>query len=191
MIETALAKSIVLIIMGLCLIWIVYIVLKKEYDSLIRTLIVTLIFGGIFLFLQQTRLDKISFSAVKKELFPAKLKDLVYEVQEGTIDNLPYTRYVFLEGKGRKLTLTMEAGKQYFHLNDPYEVNAILSFLKLPPVSHGVRELSAITGKKLDSNFYRWDDYKLGTLIVERTLCQDRNGLTTYHCIITLTVRRK
>jgi hypothetical protein len=66
-----------------------------------------------------------------------------------------------------------------------------LAYLGLPEVKTGVKELAAITGRLSDVNSYRWDDYEGGVLTIERGLCQDKDGLERYHCVVSITVQTR
>ena len=68
-------------------------------------------------------------------------------------------------------------------------MNKVLTMLGLPPVKAGAKELSSITGRATDVNHYRWDDYPLGTLTLERGLCQNKDSLERYHCIVFISVQ--
>jgi hypothetical protein len=77
----------------------------------------------------------------------------------------------------------MDPGGQTFTLKDPESLNLVLEQLNLPPVNRGVPELSTITGNRLDQGIYRFDDYPLGTLTVERAIFQNKKVALSYHCI--------
>ena len=79
-------------------------------------------------------------------------------------------------------------GKHY-HITDIEPVNKVLTKLGLPLVKAGVKELSSITGRITDVNRYRWDDYPMGTLILERGLCVNKNSLERYHCVVFISIQ--
>ncbi|MCJ7642862.1 MAG: hypothetical protein MUP28_00115, partial [Candidatus Aminicenantes bacterium] len=79
-------------------------------------------------------------------------------------------------------------GRNY-HITDIEPVNRILTYLGLPEVKTGVKELAAITGRLADVNSYRWENYDGRILIIERGLCQDMNSLERYHCVVSIMVR--
>jgi hypothetical protein len=82
-----------------------------------------------------------------------------------------------------ELKLEMDPGGKTFTLKDPESLNNVLTQLNLPPVSHGVPELSTITANRTDQQVYRFDDYPLGTLTVERSLYQNTKVALSYYCI--------
>ena len=87
-----------------------------------------------------------------------------------------------------ELKLDMDPNGRTFTLRDVETLNLVLDQLNLPRVSHGVQELYALTGNQTDIGIYRWDDYPLGTLIVERTIFQHRDTMQSYHAIASITV---
>jgi len=53
------------------------------------------------------------------------------------------------------------------------------------------RELASITGSASDLDTYRWDDYPLGTLVIDREICQDRDQFESYQCIANIVIIKK
>jgi hypothetical protein len=70
-------------------------------------------------------------------------------------------------------------------------LNRVLKYIGLPPVKHGIRELASITGSTLDANLYRWDNYELGVLTVERGICRNVTTAESFPCIESITVKGK
>jgi len=188
MIETATLKTIVMVLFGLTILWLVKILIKQEFETLARALVAAVLLGGAFLFLQTTKLDRISLKMIHHQVFPSKDIPLVYTVDENSRFGAGYTRYVF-EEPGPKVNVTMDANGKNFQIKDIEPVNRVLETLGLPHISSGAREQVSITGKLSDVNTYRWEDYPRGLLILELSLCQNKAGLERYHCIAGITIR--
>lgn len=188
MIETATLKTIVMVLFGLTILWLVKILVKQEFETLIRALVVAVCLGGAFLYLQTTKLERISWKTIRNQVFPSKDIPLVYTVDESTRLGAGYVRYIF-EEPGPKVNLTMDSNGKNFQIKDIEPVNRVLETLGLPHISSGAREQISITGKISDVNIYRWEDYPRGLLIIELSLCQNKVGLERYHCIAGITIR--
>ena len=78
MIATETAKTVVLILFGLCILWIIIIVVRNDMQTIIRALIVTALLGLGLYYLNQTKLEKLSYTAIKEELFPVKTRAYTY-----------------------------------------------------------------------------------------------------------------
>lgn len=198
MIATTTLKTIVMVLFGLTIVWLVKILIKQEFETLVRALIVAVLFGGALFFLQQTKLETISWKNVKQMVFPEKAMALAYVKDEGRQDATRYVRYTFpvptgeegsLLGIGPQIKLTLDPNGRNYHITNIEPVNRVLTFLGLPKVKTGVKELAAITGRLADVNYYRWEDYDGRILILERGLCQEKNSLERYHCIVSIVVR--
>ena len=113
------------------------------------------------------------------------MPNYVYHKEEGVARQRRYTRYYF-EVPGPSLSLKLDPKTQYFHIKNVYSVNRILEYIGLPKVKTAVQELASLTGSRNDINLYRWDDYPLGILTIERGICQDRDRLDSYPCIVTI-----
>ena len=189
MIETATLKTIVTVALGLCAFWIFFLIVRRDFDSIVRALVVTLLVGGAFFYLQQTKLEKISFAGVRNEIFPGRKPAWVYQVKDEERGGHPTLTYIFKD-PGPRLRLELDANKRNYHLTDIGPLNEALAYLGLPPVVTGARELAAITGSLIDVNTYRWDDYPKAPLIVERGLCHTKSQVETFHCIVLIRVRK-
>jgi hypothetical protein len=182
MIDTATAKTVVLVLFGLSILWIVVIVIKNDMQTILRALLVAALFGLSLYYLNQTKLEKLSFTAIKYDLFPIKTRDYTYEKTEGYVAGRPTAIYVF-EDPGPPLGLSMISGGKYMAIKDIRSVNAVLQYLNLPPVTAGVAEMASITGRALDADKFQWDDYERGILIVERGICHEMAGAESFTCI--------
>jgi hypothetical protein len=200
MIATTTLKTIVMVLFGLTIVWLVKILIKQESETLVRALLTAVFFGVVLLYLQQTKLQTISWKDTKQIIFPEKPLALAYVKDEGRSSGAKYVRYTFpaptgqegsLLGVGPRLKLTLDPNGRNYHITDIEPVNRILTYLGLPEVKTGVRELAAVTGRLADVNSYRWEDYDGRILILERGLCQDKDGLERYHCVVSITVRDK
>lgn len=193
MISTSLAINIVTALLAINVIWLIYILFRGHTESLVRTIIIIVLLGIILGYLQNTRLTVLSFKAIKNDLFPPDIPEYYYTVSESDTLYSHRTIYTFFTGEEMErnsnipappeLKVVMDPNGRTFTLEDPESLNLVLDQLKLPRVSHGAKELVTITGNQTDVGVYRWDDYPLGTLIVERTLFQQKNTLQSYNAI--------
>ncbi len=193
MISTSLAINLVTALLAINVIWLIYILFRGHTESLVRTIIIIVLLGIILGYLQNTRLTVLSFKAIKNDLFPPDIPEYQYTVSESDTLYSHRTIYTFFTGQEverdstipapPELKVVMDPNGRTFTLEDPESLNLVLDQLKLPRVSHGAKELVTITGNQTDVGVYRWDDYPLGTLIVERTLFQKRDNLQSYNAI--------
>jgi hypothetical protein len=200
MIATSTAITVVTALLAICVLWLVYIIIRGHTESLVRTIIFIIVLGIILGYLKNTRLERLSFKAIKNDLFPSSLPQYSYVVQEQDTQYSHRIVYRFIIKTEEdtpnlppppELKLDMDPNGRTFTLRDIESLNLVLDQLNLPPVTHGVQELYAITGNQTDVGLYRWDDYQLGTLIVERTIYQNKNSLQSYHAIASITVDRR
>jgi hypothetical protein len=188
MIETETAKTVLLILFGLAVLWIVVIIVKNDMETMVRALIVTaLIGGGLYLVGKPgASVDgKISFTSIKEYLFPVPERDYPFERKEGHVGGRPSTVYIFRD-PGPPLSLSMREGGKYMAIKDLRTVNNVLKLIGLPPVEAGVPELASLTGLTVDADKYRWDDYEKGVLLIERGLCRDMTTVASFPCIATI-----
>ncbi|MCK7527746.1 MAG: hypothetical protein MZV64_64100 [Ignavibacteriales bacterium] len=61
--------------------------------------------------------------------------------------------------------MAMIDGGKYMTIKDVRPVNVVLEYLGLPPVAEGVAELASLTGRTIDADKFRWDDYERGVLL--------------------------
>jgi len=190
MIATETVKTVVVVLFGLCILWIIVIIVKNDMHTIVRALLVTAVLGLALFYLNQTKLEKLSFTAIKQDLFPLKARTFTFEKQEVYVDGRAITTFSFDE-PGPRLALDMMNGGKHMVIKDIRPVNSVLERLGLPPVTAGVAELASITGNGLDSDKYRWDAYEKGVLVIERGICRDMTAAQTFPCIsrITITAR--
>ena len=187
MVATETVKTVVLVLFGLCILWIIIVVVKNDMQTIVRALLVTAVMGLALYFLNQTKLEKLSYTAVKNELFPVKTRNYAFEMQEGHIAGRLTTTYIF-QDPGPPLPLVMMNGGKDMAIKDVRSVNNVLEFLGLPPVAEGVSELAAITNQAIDADKYRWDNYENGVLLLERGICRDRTATQAFTCIARITI---
>ena len=189
--EVALLRNIVLALILLCAIWLFRIIVKREFENLVRPGLIIILLGVVFFFLQKTESETLTWgdvrAQIKETFFPEKMPNYVYHKDEGVAGRRRYTRYYF-ETPGPALSLTLDPKTQYFHIRDVHSVNRILEYIGLPKVKEAVPELASLTGSRNDLTLYRWDDYPLGILTVERGICQDRDRLDSYQCIVSVSI---
>lgn len=190
MIVTETAKTVVLILFGLSILWVVVIVVKNDTQTIIRALAVTAVLGLSLFYLNQTKLEKLSLAEIRDDLFPPKVRNYVFEKRTGYLAGRPTTTYIF-DDPGPPLSISLESGGKYMAIRDVKPVNRVLEFLGLPPVSEGVSELAALTGQNLDADKYRWDDYEKGKLLLERGICHDMTTAQSFPCIARIVIYGK
>jgi hypothetical protein len=188
MIATETARTVLMILFGLSVVWVIACVVRNDTATIIRALVVMVVLGLGFYYVHQTRLQTLSFKSVKEDLFPSAPLSLSYDKRDTTVGGVSATVYGFAE-PGPELVLSMDEGGKYLTIRDIDPLNRVLQYVGLPPVKHGVPELASITGSDLDASKYRWDDYELGILIVERGICRNVRTAGTYPCIQALTVQ--
>jgi len=188
-----LLKNIVLVLVLICVIWIIRIFVKREFENLLRTGLILILLGAIFYYLQSTRSETLTFDDIRAQIkatfFPEKPPNYIYHKEEGVAGGRSYIRY-FFESPGPKLSMEYDPKTQYFQIKDIYSINRILEYLGLPKVKSAVPELASLTGSRNDLTLYRWPDYPLGTLTIERGICQDRDRLDSYQCIVSVMIAR-
>jgi hypothetical protein len=190
MIETETARLILMILLGGCLLWAVSIIIRRDYDSLVRVIIVGAVVGVAFFYVNQTDLEKLSFGAIKEDLFPVRMEHYRFEKKEITNEGVTRTIYLF-EEPGPKMNVAMEKGGKTMVIKNVDSLNRVLAYVGLPPVKHGVPELISITGRTVDANTYRWDDYDAGILTVDQGIFHDSSSMQAFPQIVAITVRNK
>jgi len=187
MVATSTAKTIVAILLAIDIIWLVYILIRGYTESLVRTIVLAVVLGVIFGYLQTTKLESLSFNAIKNDLFPPNIPQYSYTVNEEDTLYSHRITYWFQEPLP-KLKLDMDPSGRTFTIRNPEPVNQVLDQLNLPRVKSGAKELFTVTGNSTDINLYRWDNYEKGTLILERAICRIKDSLESYHGIVRITI---
>jgi hypothetical protein len=187
-------KIIVLVLIGLSVVWFLRVLVKKETENIVRSLLVCALLGGGFLYLRSSKLETLHFSDIrdqfKNTFFPEKIPSYIFHKDEGQDVNGRFIRY-FFESPGPKLSLELDPSGKYFHIRNIHSINRILVYLGLPEVKRAVPELASITGSANDIDQYRWEDYELGVLTIIREICQDRDKLESYQCISNILISRR
>ncbi|HEK86784.1 MAG: hypothetical protein ACPLZD_08315 [Candidatus Saccharicenans sp.] len=187
MVPVSTVKAIVTILLVIDIFWLLYIIIRGYTESLLRTIIFGLILGLCLGYLQNTKLEKLSFQAIKNDLFPTKVRTYAYTKDEQN-DLYSYkVVYTFLEPPP-ELKVEMDPNGKTFTISDLESVNQVLDQLNLPRVSGGGKELLSITGNQTDLGLYRWDNYEKGTLTLERGLYQNKQNMKSYYCITRITI---
>lgn len=190
MIATQTAHTVLLVLLGASVFWVVACIVRNDTGTIVRALITTVLVGVAFFYVNQTKLQTLSYKSVKNDLFPPKPLHLLFEKRESITGDVLRTVYAFAE-PGPELVLSMEEGGKSLAITDIDPLNRVLEYVGLPPVKTGARELSSVTGSSLDASKYQWDDYALGTLIIERGICRDVTSASTYPCIDSITILRR
>ncbi len=187
---TETVRTVFLVLFGLSVIWVIACIIRNDPATIVRALVITLLTGGAFFYLNQTKLQTLTFSAIKDDIFPPKPEYFTFdkrEINQGGVTTLIYS---FSE-PGPRLVLDMERGGKYLTVTDIRPLNRTLAYVGLPAVEHGARELSAITGSTLDADYYRWEDYELGVMTIERGIGRNITTAASYPSILQITIRRK
>ncbi len=187
MIATETAKTVILILFGLSILWIIVILVRNDMQTIIRALVVAALLGLGLYYINQTKLETLSFKAVKEELFPVKGRAYTYTRRDSNDAGRPTTSFIF-DDPGPPLSLVMMSGGKYMAIKDVRPVNVVLEYVGLPPVDAGVSELASVTGRSLDTDKFRWDNYAGGVLLLERGICRDMTSARSFTCIARLTV---
>ena len=170
-------------------IWLLLIIIQKKTGYMFRGMVFFLFVLLALIYFQQSDAKKYTLSDIRYALFPVKSLMLNYHTEEdshvGTI-----VRYVFDDPKPR-IPVSMDKSGKYFHITNITIVNEILSEMRLPRVKKGAQELVSITGSSTHKNLYRWEDYPRGILLLERTICRNRETLDTFNCLAAITIRKK
>jgi hypothetical protein len=190
MIATETAQLVLLVLLGLGIIWIIVITVKKDYSSQTRAVIITVLVGICFIYVSQTKLEYLSFKGIKEDLFPPEPIYHRFTKTESTSGGITRTTYIF-QDPGPPLILSMEKGGKDMVVRKLESLNRVLAHVGLPPVKEGVKELAAITGRAIDANIFRWDDYQLGILTIERGIGHDAAQIKSYPSIVAITVTSK
>jgi hypothetical protein len=166
-------------------------ILGKEKGFSLTLLLLILLCGAAFLYLDSKDMGKMTLSEFKEIMFPPDIpSSYSYKIEEGHHRGRPFTRYVFNKPMPR-LTLVMDPTGKFFVMKNIKPLNRVLSYIGLPRVSEGKPELNSITGKNSDVYSFQWDSYAGGgTLLVERTICDEEVELGTPHCLSSITYLR-
>jgi hypothetical protein len=170
-------------------IWLLVIIMQKKTGYMFRGMVFFLFVLLALIYFQQSDAKKYTLSDVKYALFPKKSLTLNYHAEEdsqrGTV-----VRYIIDEPMP-KIPVSMDRDGKYFHIMNIAAINEILSRMGLPRVEKGAQELSSITGSSKHKNLYRWEDYPRGVLVLERTICKNKQTLETFNCLASVTIRKK
>jgi hypothetical protein len=181
-------RTITAILLILTLLWFLKLMVKKQIEYLFRASLILIFIFLIFIFFQRSEIGKWDVFEIKGKIFPEKIPTLNYHQDREILNEDIKLRYVFKEPKP-KLILTLDKRGNYLHLWNFSSLNLVLKALDLPQVHQGVPELASITGSRYDIRQYRWGDYPLGILIIERDLCQDKKNFQSYHCLSAITIK--
>jgi hypothetical protein len=190
MIATETVKTVLLVLLGLTLLWIVIIIVKNDTQTIVRAILVAAVVGlGLYLVSQPgASVDgKISFTTIRDHLFPVPERAYTFERRDGHSAGRATTTYIFYD-PGPPLSLAMLEGGKYMAIRDIRRVNAALKAVGLPPVTAAVSELASLTGLTLDADKFRWDDYERGVLLIERGICHDMATAQSFPCVSTIRI---
>lgn len=184
-------STVILGIIVICIVLFIRRFFSREKRFSLTFLFLIILLGAGYLYLDQNDMAKMKLSEFAEMIFPSdEPTSYNYDTKEGYDMGRPYTRYVFKQPMPR-LKLSMDKSGKYFTMKDLKPLNRVLAFIGLPRVDDEKPELVAITGKSADTYSYVWENYAGGgTLIVERTICDEDVELGTPHCLSTITIYR-
>jgi hypothetical protein len=188
-VETLTLIRIIAILLFLSSLWLGRIILKNDKRHFIQSVVLFLFVLFVMIFINQKNAGGLTLPGLWGRIFPQTALDLHYREVADTGSDNHITAYYFEKPQPR-LSVSLDASGRYLNLNNPKSLNRVLSALGLPEVTEGAKELRAVTGSQLHATLYRWDKYPLGTLIVERSLYQNKETLETYHCIANIRILR-
>ena len=58
--QVALLKNIILVLLLFCVIWIIRVMVKREYETLLRAALILLLLGAVFYYLQRTESETLT-----------------------------------------------------------------------------------------------------------------------------------
>ena len=183
-------RTVTTLLLVLALLWFLKLMIKKHTEYLFRASLILISIFFVFIFFQRNEIGKWDVFEIKEKIFPEKIPTLNYRVEKGPLIGDVKLHYVF-EYPKPKLNLTLDKKGKYLHLRNVSYLNAILKALDLPRVRQGMPELASITGSRKDIRKYRWEDYSLGILIIDRDICQDRKKFQFYNCLSALTIKHR
>lgn len=189
MLETVTIKTIITLVLGLSVIWLIKILAQKEWHNVFKVLLLSAFCVAALVFIQNRHLQKSTIADIKKQIFPEKTSEYRYRIEKGFSGRIQYVSYIFDEPRPN-LPLSIDSTGKFLNISDVSSINKILQRLGLPKVSSGVPELASITGRHSDINKYRWEAYPGGALVIRRSLCRDLKKLESYNCISSITLER-
>ncbi len=184
MISLTTAASILLIIAA---VWLIILIIKRQHEYIFRAMMIMLILLLALIFLRQHEAGTLTMPRLISKIFPKETPEYSFTVSRKYVGLKEEVRYVFQDPKPR-LSLQLDRSGNYFNISDIRPINEVLRQLELPEIEEAVPELASITKTKMDVNLYKWTDYPLGTLTLERAVCQDRETLEVYNGIVRITL---
>ncbi|UCC40112.1 MAG: hypothetical protein JSV96_01250 [Candidatus Aminicenantes bacterium] len=189
-INTVTLHKILTILLIISSFWLLRSIFQREQKKIWMALSVLLSFGIIFFHVQQNGSKNMSLADMSKLIFPGPPTEYKYHINEGYKDGFPYMRYVFDDPKP-EFSITMDSKTRYFRISSVSSINELLGHLELPQIASAVPELASITGSSYDVGYYYWEDYPLGTLLIERSLCRQKDQITTYFGVSNIVITQK
>ncbi len=170
--------------------WMIRIILRNERRLLFRGILLFLFFLLVMLYINQSDSRKLTVADVRDMIFTPRELDMHYRLVENAGSSGHITTY-FFDAPQPPLAVSLDQDGKYLHINNPESLNRVLRALKLPEVTTGAQELASLTGSQRHVSLYRWEDYSLGILLVEKKVFQNRSTLDYYHCIANIQIRKK
>jgi hypothetical protein len=166
MIATETVKTVLLILFGLAVLWIVVIIIKNDTQTIVRAILVAAVLGlGLYLVSRPgASVDgKISFASIRDHLFPVPERSYSFERREGHTAGRPATTS---SSTIRAAPLSGHDGRRQIHGHQGHPWST-------PPWGvrcrrfRGVPELAS-PDRTASADKFRWDDYERGVLVIER-----------------------
>ena len=181
-------STIILLITVLSAIWFIKRLIDKQKRFTSTVFLLMILSIVAFVYLRSNEIGRMTMPELKDLIFPAaNPANYIYRTEKRSRGGVYYTRYIFDKPRP-KLKLSMNLSGEYFEMKDIRPLNRILRHLDLPTVSEGKPELTSITGRRTDVYIFRWDEYKGGALVVERSICEGEVELQSPHCLHSITV---
>lgn len=170
--------------------WLIVLIIRKERAFITRAVILLLLVLSVHLYLNFSSPSTITIADIRDSLFPTKPLQLDYRTETFRSPEGTRTRYVFRKPYPR-ISVSMDVDGKYFHIEDIRPINRILRKMNLPEVKHGTPELVSLSGNRIHVSQYRWEKYQWGVLTMHKILCQDKDALETYHCLISIEIKSR
>ena len=183
-------NMVISVLLVLVAVWLIVLIIRKERAFLTRAILLLLFLLSIHLYLNFSSPSTLTFADLKDYIFPPKPLTLDYTLETRYTPEATITRYIFKEPLPR-ISVSMDKDGKFMHIEDIRPINRILRELNLPEVKEGAPELVSLTGSRIHISHYRWEKYSRGVMIMEKTLCQDRDGLESYPCLVLITIRSR
>lgn len=185
--ETVKTTDIIGVFLAISALYLIIILVKRDKGRLTRGLALALILLAAFIFFSQNPKYKVTLAELRNQMFPASIPPIYYQVTHPRVGNVIHTVYRF-DPPFPRLSVRLDKRGEYFIILNPESVNRVLRQLNLPEVEGSCRELIAITRDPGHVSLFQWENYALGSLLLQKDFCLDKEGLLNQHCIVRITI---